>query len=320
LVSAGVFLVGLNSGTSSLVGADAVAQANSESVPGEARIRGRGTAEKLTIRTTSRLAGAIDSLKWRGREFIDSTDHGRQLQSACSFDLGRDGEFWAECYNPTEAGSRRDGAGPRSSSRLLRLEQGPDWLETRTRMAFWLRPGETSAGRPALNTTELSTIELTKRVQVGWRNLPQVVDYRVTFHVPETERHSLAQFEALTGYLPAEFDTFWCFDPRRGDLAPLDDGPGEQPLPVVLATRDRSAAMGIWSGAGAQEAPLVPGYGRWRFAREQVVKWNCVYRVRNAQMMVSGDHSFQLYVPVGTLDEVRDMLRELSRTEGRKVN
>jgi hypothetical protein len=37
-------------------------------------------------------------------------------------------------------------------------------------------------------------------------------------------------------------------------------------------------------------------------------------------MMVSGDHSFQLYVPVGTLDEVRDMLRELSRTEGRKVN
>jgi hypothetical protein len=87
-------------------------------------------------------------------------------------------------------------------------------------MAFWLTPGETSAGHPALNPTELSNVELTKRVQVVWRNLPQVVDYRVPFHVPETERHSLAQFEALTDYLPAEFDTFWVFEPQRGGTWP----------------------------------------------------------------------------------------------------
>ncbi|MCY2967517.1 MAG: hypothetical protein NT069_28450, partial [Planctomycetota bacterium] len=88
---------------------------------GDATIRGPFGSSEVVITTTRRLAGAIHSLTWNGREFIDSYDHGRQLQSACSFDLGRPGEFWAECYNPTEAGSRRDGIGANSSSRLLDL-------------------------------------------------------------------------------------------------------------------------------------------------------------------------------------------------------
>lgn len=58
----------------------------------------------LTITTTSRLAGAVHSILWNGQEFIDSTDHGRQRQSACSFDSMSDDPFWAERYNPTEAG------------------------------------------------------------------------------------------------------------------------------------------------------------------------------------------------------------------------
>jgi hypothetical protein len=53
------------------------------------------------ITTTSRLAGAIHSLQWNGKEFIDSADHGRQLQSACSFDNARHAN--AETFNPTEA-------------------------------------------------------------------------------------------------------------------------------------------------------------------------------------------------------------------------
>ena len=68
-------------------------------------------SSELVITTTNRLAGAIDSVKWNGQEFINSTDHGRQLQSACSFDCAKTQPFWAECYNPTEAGSRADGAG-----------------------------------------------------------------------------------------------------------------------------------------------------------------------------------------------------------------
>jgi len=73
---------------------------------GDAVIRAKAGVSDIVITTTSRLAGAIHSLKWNDMEFIDSLDHGRQLQSACSFDMARPGPFWAECFNPTEAGSK----------------------------------------------------------------------------------------------------------------------------------------------------------------------------------------------------------------------
>lgn len=90
-----------------------------DAATGDAVIRGSFKDSEIVITTTSRLAGAIHSVRWRGKEFIDSADHGRQLQSACSFDNSE--EAVPETFNPTEAGSRRDGAGPKSSSRLLEL-------------------------------------------------------------------------------------------------------------------------------------------------------------------------------------------------------
>ena len=87
---------------------------------GDAAIRAKAGTSEIVIRTTSRLAGAIDSLTWNGKEFIDSADHGRQLQSASNFDVGT--RFTPETFNPTEAGSRGDGAGPTSTSKLLSLQ------------------------------------------------------------------------------------------------------------------------------------------------------------------------------------------------------
>src|SRR5437879_419530 len=79
-----------------------VPAADKELASGEAVIRGKAGASEIVITTTARLAGAIHSLTWNGREFIDSTDHGRQLQSAASFDCA--GDFIPETFNPTEAG------------------------------------------------------------------------------------------------------------------------------------------------------------------------------------------------------------------------
>lgn len=267
---------------------------------------------RITLTTTRRLAGAIHSLTWRGREFIDSADHGRQLQSASNLDLARPPMF-AETFNPTEAGSRFDGAGPTSTSRLLELTARGNELTTRTQMAFWLRPGEKSEGHLALNTTRLSNHLLHKRVRIGVPGLPQVLDYRATFTLPADEKHTLAQFEALTGYMPPAFDTFWTLDASSGKLLPLSDGPGEQSAPVVLATRDGRHAMGIYALPATADHGGRPAYGRWRFRAEKVVKWNAVYRVRAAGGVRPGDYSYQLYVPVGTREECRAALAELHR-------
>ena len=279
-------------------------------VSGDAIIRGGRPGDEIVIRTTDRLAGAIHSVRWQNQEFIDSADHGRQLQSACSFDLSQPGEFWAECYNPTEAGSRADGAGATSSSRLLSLRHGPGWLETESRMAFWLRPGEKSAGRPALNQAILSEHRLWKRVRIGYRDLPQLLDYQVRFTIPNGELHRYAQFEALTGYMPPAFSRFESLDPA-GEPQPLDDGPGEQSQPVLFSTPSGSHAIGIFSPDQPSKGFEQAGYGRFRFPAEKVVKWNCVFRIRHATQVPADDYTFQMFVPIGTRDEVLKTLRTL---------
>jgi len=276
---------------------------------GDGTIRARAGASEIVITTTSRLAGAIHSLTWNGREFINSADHGRQLQSASNLDCGT--PISGETYNPTEAGSRRDGAGEKSSGRLLHWRVGANSLQSLTQMAFWLAPGEKSGPNLAKNTTVLSDHLLIKRVSIGYQNLPHVIAYDVTFSLPLGERHTQAVFEALTGYMPPAFAEFLQFNPQTGELGPLSDGPGEGPHPVVLAVPGGTHAMGIY--APPQPAPNTtgPGYGRWRFVAEKVVKWNCVFRVTNKNGIPAGEHSFRMFVIVGDLNTVRSSMRAL---------
>ena len=280
-------------------------------ISGDSIIRAAAGKSEIVITTTTRCAGAIHSLTWGGKEFIDSHDHGRQLQSASNLDLGT--PILNETFNPTEAGSARDGIGEKTSSVLLSLKAEGRALETRTQMAFWLAPGARSGGQLAKNTTVLSEHLLTKRVGIGYKDLPNVISYDVTFTVPTSERHTHAVFEALTGYLPPEFGRFLEFNPKSGELDPLSDGPGETPRPVVLATANGSHAMGIF--APPQNAPHTTGptFGRFRFSAEKVVKWNCVFRVRDADGIPPGDYPFRMFVLVGDLATVTDSLRALHR-------
>jgi len=276
---------------------------------GNAKIEAVAGPSKVVITTTARLAGAIHSLTWNGREFIDSADHGRQLQSASNLDCGT--PITDETFNPTEAGSRRDGAGAKSSSRLLRWRVGADSLETVIQMAFWLAPGEKSGPNPAKNTTILSDHLLTKRVRIGYKNLPHVISYDVVFTVPSGERHTRGTFEALTGYMPPVFNVFQQFNPQTGELKPLSEGPGEIPHPVVFSVAGGTHAMGIYAPPQPSPHTRGPTYGRWWFHEAKVVKWNCVFRMANKDGLAPGEYPFRMFVIVGDLKTVHDSLRAL---------
>jgi hypothetical protein len=278
---------------------------------GNATIRAAAGPSQIVITTTPRVAGAIHSLTWNGREFIDSYDHGRQLQSASNFDNAT--PISAETFNPTEAGSRRDSGGEKSSSRLLHLRAEPSALQTVNQMAFWLAPGDKSGPNVAKNTTVLSDHLLTKRVRIGYKDLPHVISYDVVFTVPVGERHHQATFEALTGYMPPEFSRFLQYDPRSGELAPLSDGPAEGPNPVVLSVPSGSHAMGIYAPPHRDMNTTGPTYGRFRFSAEKVVKWNCVFRVGDKGGIAPGGYPFRMFVIVGSVDTVRDSLQALHR-------
>ncbi|MDB6154298.1 MAG: hypothetical protein JWL90_2751 [Chthoniobacteraceae bacterium] len=285
-----------------------------EAPSGDSVIRGAAGGSEIVISTTARLAGAIDSLSWNGKEFINSTDHGRQLQSASNLDNGT--PILNETYNPTEAGCERDGAGPVSSSRLLHLVTTGNALQTTSQMAFWLRPGGKSGGQLAKNNTVLSNHLLTKRVRIGYKEMPGVISYDVTFGLPIGERHNEAVFEALTGYMPAEFSRFLQFNAQSGELEPLSEGPGEIAPPVVLSVPGGSHAMGIYSPPQNSPGTSGPTYGRFNFNSAKVVKWNCVFRIREKDGIAPGDYPFRMFVIVGDLATVTGSLRALHREFG----
>ena len=280
-------------------------------VSGDSQIRAKAGPSEIVITTTSRLAGAIHSLTWKGREFIDSTDHGRQLQSASNFDVNS--QFIPETFNPTEAGSRIDGVGPNSTSVLHALTAKGNVLSTENQMAFWLQPGEKSFGNSAKNTTVLSNHLLKKRVTIGVHGLPHAIGYDVTFTVPKREHHRYAQFEAVTGYMPPAFSNFWTYDLTKKKLMSLSDGPGEQSLPVIFSTLDRQHAMGVWSPGQPSKGFGRAGYGRFRFETEKVVKWNCVFRETNPNRLSAGNYSYRSYVLVGSLKNVTETMNALHR-------
>ena len=296
-----------------LVGAAALAaEPPLPPVPGDAVIRAPAGGSEIVITTTTRVAGAIHSLSWNGREFIDSHDHGRQLQSASNFDV--DGEIHAETFNPTEAGCERDMAGPTSTSRLLWLSASGRELLTVNQMAFWLRPGQASGGHAARNTSHLSNHLLQKHVRIGAEGFEHAIRYEVTFTVPADEQHREGVLEALTGYMPPEFRVFHGIR-ADGGLEPLTDGPGEQPLPVMISTADGGHAMGAWSPDAARTTGTPAGYGRFWFEQERVSKWNVVFRERAVAggVLEPGTYRYLIWVAVGTRDQVSATIDALRR-------
>src|SRR5262249_8430097 len=117
---------------------------------------------KIWVSTSATMAGAINSLVWKGVQFITNFEHGTQLQVALQYDnLG-------EAENPTEAGSAKDKSGPRSTSVLLALKQtSPQSLMTVSRMAYWT----------PYKGSELSSTILTKTVTIGWNGLANVISF-----------------------------------------------------------------------------------------------------------------------------------------------
>lgn len=288
-------------------------QSDGDKPLGDASIGIDVDGSELRIKTTGRVAGAIDSLTWKGKEFVDSFDHGRQIQSACSFDAMDPGPFWAERFNPTEAGARLDATGPTSTSRLLDFWVLGQEIRSSNQMAFWLAPEELSYGRIALNRQRQSDHILHKRIRLGAFEDKHIIELAITFEIPDHERHRLSQFEVLTGYMPPEFSKFLALRGPDSKWTPLDEGPGEQASPVVFSTPDERFAMGVVMVGGGGEGYEGPGYGRFVFREEKVVKWNCVMRFRQTPEIRERKHSFCVLLVVGDLQDVQNGIVAIQR-------
>lgn len=251
---------------------------------------------KIIVGMSSRTAGAIDSLYYNGKEFVNSWDRGRQIQVAWVVDgVG-------ECNNPTEAGSNWNGPGHNTSSVWLHHSETSNSAFTRSYPAFFLRPQD----RPdCMNVQQASGHELEKYVNVG---VPGVSDHLIEFvslvRIPAATHHLRIENPAV--YLGAEFNNFYVLNAVNCQTSPISGAAGEQSLPVIASASDGRHAIGLWSPDLPSPGFASVGYGRAVFPFPQPIesttKINAVYRMNNVS---AGSFYQQTFIGVGTLNEVR---------------
>ena len=257
--------------------------------------------DTLTIRTFRTQAGAIGSLKFRGMEYVDPTEHGASLQSASSYDgLG-------EAFNPTEAGTSYDGpVDSNSSSILLQLTALDNVLLTFTNMALWQH----------YKGLTLNNEYFSKKVAIGYNGLSNVIEYNVNFQVPQP--HTKATFEALTGYMPTNFTQYYTYHSDTKSLQHLtSDGAGDigSKNAIITATADGKNAMAALS---LSPNAIINSWGDHLFFGNNYTmassgptnKWNIVFYETN---IVPKIYSYHMLLIIGTLDEVVSSIKVLKK-------
>jgi hypothetical protein len=282
----------------------------------------------------SQFAGAITSLKWNGREFINIYDHGRQLQSAMQVD------GYAECNNPTEAGSEADARKSTSTSALSSIQfASKDSFTAETMMAYWSASRVTGAcvkGKDPRVTTPQSKHILHKTVSIGYKSDQQIAKIAVTFKSPRNDVSSAFVYEYLTGYLNSEFTQFYNLNGNTlAKVTKLNDISGSgfpagsyhagSALPSAMASADGSYAMGVYFPMSqlAKCSTAFHGYNLYKFnlggsgaTGNATNKWSLAVNepVNSACVIADGSYynrTFEVYVVVGTLDQVQAKLIKL---------
>jgi hypothetical protein len=277
---------------------------------GDFQISSMAKGSPLYITTSSKFAGAIYSLIWNNKEFLDSADHGRELQSAFSYNA------WGENYNPTEAGSNLDASKSTSSSVLLYGNAFGNKLSTAIQMAFWANPLDPSYPNH-VNSHYLSQQVVKKDVVIGYKGMDNVIEYNVTLKIPKTESFTYEQLEALTAYMPSSFSSLFTYNPTTKALTSISPTPNSwswdflYSVPLIFSTSDGNYAMGIYS----PDIPVTSGYGyygAWNIPSANIVKWSVLFLKLDTINIGSGaEYKFRLFPIVGTLSNVMSSMDQL---------
>ena len=226
------------------------ATASHGQVNGTATIEAPALGHTLSVGTSTKYAGAVSSIRWANKEFINNFDHGRQLSPNYQF-FNR-----FICYNPYETGSLQDGNKPTSSSHLFSFSASGKQIESRTQLAWyysqWVespRPDE-HCGDPARwlyvapYTSPLSNYQVHKIVTIGFAGIPNVIEYLTEVFIPEPV---LEGINNPTAVLNGEFSSIWSYDVVSKDYRKVRASAGEDDRIKVVSTADGNYAMGWYA-------------------------------------------------------------------------
>jgi len=275
------------------------------------QISGLVDGDELVVTVSARFAGAVESLTWRGKEFINIFDHGRQISYAWQMD------GHGECLNPTEPGSASDLFSLSSTSELLEVcRVDENILTTKTKPAFWLAPGETgfcdAGAKTAVNDTLVSNQIMDKTIEIGYGGIENVIAFTIDIDIPES--YNALQLEIPTGYLTYEFTNYWIYNPQSGEIQKPESQELVEPwsftygtnIPPILATEDGAYAMGVYSPENITAYEIlmydVPN------PDDRTNKWGIVLHEEPAP---AGVYAYQSFAIVGTLEQVTEAMTKL---------
>lgn len=289
-----------------------------------------GVFGTISVSTSNQFGGAVSSIKWNGKEYINNWDHGRQLQLNMQF-FNR-----YCCYNPYEAGSWDDGKGPTSTSKVLSLNASGNRLETNTQMCWNFKEfnknpnsldycGDPSQWLPVVPyTTPLSNYRAHKIITIGFAGIPNVIEYLIDEFIPEAV---LKGNNNLTAVLNYDFASLRSWDVVSKDYRNMRALAGVDDRIKVVSTADGSYAMGWYAPELLQPYGSVGTANWWLivppdpFYRDPIdptkvdLNYACVhfgsvnrYDTFNGPATTGGDRA---YLVVGNLDQVKQALAQV---------
>ncbi|KAK7114011.1 uncharacterized protein [Littorina saxatilis] len=267
---------------------------------------------RLFVSASARMGAAVDSLVWNNHEFINSWDHGRELQMAMNFIPH------GECFNPTEAGGRDDSQTAVTNTHTQSVHASGITLSTTVLPAFWLRAVHAMPptrhcrnGKSAMNTENTYRHPFSKKVTLQCPGVSQpCLHFRSTFTIAGTiPSYTTLQMEAPTGYLTGDFTVFRSFDHSSGHLVAYSAR-----KPLVQSTHDDRFAMGVFSPPN-QDTDEFMYYGKFQFPNKidgaASNKWNVVYRKHTLPAGSTHVFNYDTYICVGTVNDVTACLKKL---------
>jgi hypothetical protein len=250
---------------------------------GDVTIRGKPHGgSPFVIRTYAALGGAIGSLLWRGVQFVNAHDHGRELQISVHYPPG-------DHYEIDETGQH--GTAPSLSRVLSATKLAANEMTDTVRP--WLYRGST------LSPDTL----LSKTVTIGPIGMPaNVIEFDTAVTVTDTR--PFYQVEAPTAYMPESFNTFYYH--TGAHWVRLSTLPYRHIVrhPMIAFDRKDGVAMGVYGFGNPQ------GYGKLDFG--SVTKLTVGYKEAGP---VHGTYNYKVYLVVGRLAAVERTLATVEASQ-----
>jgi len=244
-------------------------------------LSGDHSGEPVRVSANSRYGAAIYSIVLGNFQFVDSADHGREVQTAWQLDGQIEGQ------NPTEAGSSADGNGYLSSTKIISAGVTGNVLTTKVNPAYWL----------VYNGQVTSPHILEKTVTLGHAGRTNVLRHQITMTL--NEPHQEMSVEGLTAYLSPLLTRYFLFDPvtkvAEEITPPLNGMILSETRAVLVANANLSRALAL--------VHKNPEHKYWIGRAITIPKIDASWF---HQANPSGSYSWETFTIFGTMAEVLD--------------